>query len=275
MQRNLLRFLTAGLLAVILPGEAPHVDPSRDTVSKCADVIDGSAKTVVFTTLDDDGRPVPVRGVLSKPAGQGPFPAVVMLHRYFGIIPPNCYSAGREIFHDLGYVVLLVDSDSVGYAGRGEYYSIGDYTFGHQTRDAIAAQAYLSSLEFVDAKRVALVGYAYGGTSALAVMSRDLHSDGKFGEPFRAVAAWHPHCPAKLDNQRVPLMIIAGGNDTMNWPQRRCPDMARTGPAAGEYEYVVMPNLGHNFDAWWERNYNAEATADAYERLTAFLDKHL
>ncbi len=36
-----------------------------------------------------------------------------------------------------------------------------------------------------------------------------------------------------------------------------------------------MPNLGHNFDGWWERNYNVEATADAYERLIAFLDKHL
>ncbi len=70
-------------------------------------------------------------------------------------------------------------------------------------------------------------------------------------------------------------MIIAGGNDTINSPQQRCPAMARTGPAAGEYEYIVMPDLGHNFDAWWERNYNAEATADAYERLIAFLGKHL
>ncbi len=168
-----------------------------------------------------------------------------------------------------------MDSDSVVYAGRGEHYSIGDLAFGHQTRDAITAQAYLSGLEFVDSTRVALVGYAYGGTSALALISGDLHGDGNNGEPFRAVAAWHPHCPDKLNNQRVPLLIIAGGNDTMTWPQRRCPDMARTGPAAGAYEYVVMPNLGHNFDAWWERNYNAEATAGAYESLIAFLDKHL
>lgn len=270
-----LKFLAAGLLLAIWPSEAPRADPSRDTVSKCAAVIDGSAEAVVFNTQDNDGEPVPVRGVLSKPAGQGPFPAVVMLHRSLGVIPPNCYSTGRKTFHDLGYVVLLVDSDSVVHAGRGVNYSIGDYTSDHQARDAIKALAYLSGLDFVDSKRVALVGYAYGGTSALAVISRGRHGDGKIGEPFRAVAAWHPHCPTNLDNQRVPLMIIAGGNDTLNWPQQRCPDMVRTGPTASEYEYIVMPNLGHNFDAWWERNYNAEATADAYERLVAFFDKHL
>ena len=275
MGRYFLQLLTAGLLAAIGSGEAARADRSRETVAKCAAVLDGSASAVVFNTRDDDGEPVPVRGVLSKPGGQGRFPAVVMLHRYFGIVPPDCNSAGRKIFDDLGYVVLLVDSDSVVHAGRGEHYTIGDYTTDHQARDAIMAQAYLSRLDFVDGKRVALVGYAWGGTSALAVIARGRHGDGEIGEPFRAVAAWHPHCPTNLDNLRVPLMIIAGGNDTLNWPQRRCPNMVRTGPVAAAYEYIVMPNLGHNFDAWWERNYNAEATAHAYERLVAFLDKHL
>ena len=275
MGRWFLKILTAGLLAAAWPGEAPRADPSRDTVAKCSAVIDGGAKAVVFDTRDDDDAPVPIRGVLSKPAGQGPFAAIVMLHRFFGIVPPDCNSAGRKIFQQLGYVVLLVDSDSVVHAGRGEHYSIGDYTSDHQARDAIMAQTYLAGLDFVDGKRVALVGYAWGGSSALAVMSRRGLGDRNIGEPFRAVAAWHPHCPTDLVDQRVPLMIIAGGNDTMNWPQQRCPKMARTGPAADAYEYVVMPDLGHNFDAWWERNYDAEATAEAYRRLVAFLDKHL
>ena len=275
MSRKFLRFLIAGLLMVIWPGEGPRADPSRDAVARCAAVMEGSAKAVVFDTRDDDGAPVPIHGMLSKPAGQGPFAAIVMLHRFFGIVPPDCNSTGRKIFHDLGYVVLLVDSDSVVHAGRGEHYTIGDYTNDHQARDAIMAQSYLTGLDFVDGKRVALVGYAWGGSSALSVISRRRLGDGNSGEPFRTVAAWHPHCPTDLINQRVPLMIIAGGNDTINWPQQRCPAMARTGPAAGEYEYIVMPDLGHNFDAWWERNYNAEATADAYERLIAFLGKHL
>ena len=98
MGRYLLKFLTVGLLVAIWPSEAPRADPSRDTVSKCAAVIDGSAEAVVFNTQDNDGEPVPVRGVLSKPAGQGPFPAVVILHRSLGVIPPNCYGAGRKIF---------------------------------------------------------------------------------------------------------------------------------------------------------------------------------
>ena len=267
-------FVAAVLSAACLGG-AVRADQPGSAVSKCAAVGQASAQTVVFDTRDNDDKPVPVRGLLSKPPGQGPHRAIVMLHRSFGIVPPDCNSTGRKIFDDLGYAVLLVDSDSVRHLGRGENYSIDGYTFDHQARDAVMAHAYLSGFDFVDKSRIALVGYAFGGTSALNVISRSQHRDSEYGDRFRAVAAWHPHCPARLENQRAPLMIIAGGNDTMNWPHRRCPNMSRAGPSRSEYEYVVLPGKRHNFDALWWRDYDAAATAHAYERLVAFLDKHL
>ena len=61
----------------------------------------------------------------------------------------------------------------------------------------------------------------------------------------------------------------------MNWGYRRCKAMLRAGPAADQFELVILPESGHNFDAWFERNYDAGATQIAYDRLTVFLSKHL
>ena len=264
------------VLALALATLAPVLaDARRDSVLKCASITDGSAEAVAFSTLDDENRPVPIRGLLSKPKGQGPFPAIAMLHRYFGLLPPNCYSAGRKVYYDLGYVVLLIDSDSVAHAGRGQIQSINDYSFQHQSRDAVTAHAYLAKLPFVDEDRIVLVGYAYGGSSALRGLFPTSSGEVKPKIPFAAIVAWHPHCPDELRQVRVPLMVIAAGKDTMNWTSRRCKAMVRVGPAAEKFELLIFPEAGHNFDAWFERNYDAGATKLAYERLAGFLSKHL
>ena len=184
---------------------------------------------------------------MSKPKGRGPFPAIAMLHRYFGLLPPNCYSAGRKVFHDLGYVVLLIDSDSVVHAGRGRGQSINDYSFVQQSRDAVAAHAYLAKLAFVDKDQIVLVGYAYGGSSALRGLFSTSIDEVKPEIPFAAVVAWHPHCPDELRQIGVPIMVIAGGNDKLNWGHRRCKAMVRVGPAADQYELVILAGARAQF----------------------------
>lgn len=263
------------LCSAILDPAVPQANSLRNSILKCASIKERSAEAVVFNTLDDETRPVPIRALLSRPKGPGPFPAIVILHRYFGVLPPRCYAEGRKIFRNAGYVVLLVDSDSVVHAGRGRGQSINDYSFEHQSRDAMMAHAYLSNLPLVDRKRIALVGYAYGGTAALRGLFPTSSNEERPDVPFAAIVAWHPHCPDQLRNLDVPLMVIAGGRDTLNWPHRRCKAMGRQGTAASKFEHVIMPNAGHNFDAWFERNYDAAATRSAYQHLSAFLDKHL
>jgi dienelactone hydrolase len=263
------------LCGATLGPEGAHANSLRNSILKCAAIKAHSAEAVVFNTLDDDNRPVPVRALLSRPKGPGPFPAVVVLHRYFGVLPPHCYEEGRKIFHNAGYVVLLVDSDSVVHAGRGRGQSINDYSFEHQSRDAMMAHVYLFKLPFVDRKRIALVGYAYGGSTALRGLFPTASNEERPDVPFAAIVAWHPHCPDQLWSLDVPLMVIAGGRDTLNWPYQRCKAMRRHGAAASKFELVLLPNAGHNFDAWFERNYDAAATRTAYQHLATFLDKHL
>lgn len=69
-------------------------------------------------------------------------------------------------------------------------------------------------------------------------------------------------------------MVIARGKDILNWRHRRSQAMVRTKLATGQFELVTFPEVGHNFDAWFERNYDASTTRLAYDRRTGFVSKH-
>jgi len=103
-------------------------------------------------------------GQLAKPEGNGPFPAVVLMH--------TCGGVGRHVRtywpNELtanGYVTLMVDS--FGSRGLGPCPNAllrrGIVQFKDLSQDAFGALDYLASLPFVDKNRIAVVGYSLGG----------------------------------------------------------------------------------------------------------------
>jgi hypothetical protein len=98
-----------------------------------------------------------IEGYLSKPDGEGPFPAVVYLHGCGGL-----GKAAHTRFSDLltgwGYVSLAVDS----FATRGIEEACNRPMPDRQA-DAWGALLYLSKLPFVDRERIAVVGSSQGG----------------------------------------------------------------------------------------------------------------
>ena len=153
-----------------------------------------------------------------KPTGDGPFPAVVLLHRSFGLVAPNCLSDAQKRFVAWGYVALVVDSDSPPDPNRKQFYTIGGYSFEEQAQDAHMAFHYLAARTGVDAARIAIVGYAWGGSSALTAVSSA--SVSQFIRPgrFRAVAALgagsearHPRSGARCQDLRRAIRRLRGG----------------------------------------------------------------
>ncbi len=105
-----------------------------------------------------------VSGVLLKPNGRGPFPAVVLNHGY---IEPSAYATGQGMAREqdwlarAGFVVLHTD-----YRGH----AAGDPTTDLQrelrlayTRDSINAVLALEKQPYVDADKTAMVGRSMGG----------------------------------------------------------------------------------------------------------------
>lgn len=98
-----------------------------------------------------------LRGKLVKPKGQGPFPAVVLVHGS-GDESAVDYYADPYLFASHGIATLVYDK-----RGTGE--SEGKYTqnFHVLARDVLAAVEWLRGRPEIDASRIHLAGYSQGG----------------------------------------------------------------------------------------------------------------
>ncbi len=105
-----------------------------------------------------------VSGILLRPRGRGPFPALVLNHGY---IEPSVYVTGQGLAREqdylarAGFVVLHTD-----YRGHAASDPAGDVEresrLGY-TRDALHAVASLKQLPYVDADRIGMLGRSMGG----------------------------------------------------------------------------------------------------------------
>lgn len=224
----------------------------------------------------------PIIAYLSKPEGAGPFPAVVHLHGCSGLTE-RMRRATVARLTNWGYVSLVVDS----FATRG----LADDCVtppADRHADAMGALAYLATLPFVDARRVALVGHAQGGAAALQVASErpyrlfDLPED----LSYRAVVAFYPRCHAAKQTLALPTLILIGELDAWS-PIKLCEWwMQRRDGRGAPVRLVVYREAFHGFDDPDIRNgmdftfghwikYDAEAAARATNELANFLSDNL
>lgn len=207
------------------------------------------------------GPGLELAGRLYRPAGEGPFPALVLLHGCSGLWakdgePTASFRFWAEHFQARGYMALLVDS----FGPRGEKEictqerrAVSPAT--DRPRDALAALRWLAARPDVAAARIGLVGWSNGGTAVLHALRPDSPGQAPEGEPgFRAGVAFCPGCAplAKAPySPTAPVLIQAGGAD--DWtPSRFCEVLAGRAPA-GRVEIDVYPGAHHSFDRAGQR----------------------
>ncbi|MFA6266297.1 MAG: dienelactone hydrolase family protein [Pseudolabrys sp.] len=223
-----------------------------------------------------------IQGYLSKPDGAGPFPAVVHLHGCEGLTE-RARKANAERTTQWGYVALAVDS----FTTRAMKDDCVSQPADRQA-DAFGALLYLSTLPFVDPKRIALVGHGQGGMAALQAASYRPYKlfEVPDGLSFRAVVAYYPQCNAAATNLALPALILIGEFDDWSpiklcewWLQRRA---GRGAPV----KLVIYREAFHGFDNPAVRNgmdftfghwmkYDAEAAARAAGEMRDFLFNEL
>lgn len=226
---------------------------------------------------------------LLKPAGEGPFPAIVMLHDCSGLGPRSSGAPRRwaaELLAE-GYVVLIPDS----FAPRGLLN--GTCTLPpEQTRhangyaraaDAYGALATLRALPYVDARRIGVMGGSHGGWTILAALAAPSAANDPLFEAkrqgFAAALALYPRCGNRYGDWAVtradgtrgpvisywgiykplaPLLILAGELD--DWtPAEECWRLVTTSRAAGyPVEIKIYPGAHHSFDSDYPLRFNPE-----------------
>ena len=234
-------------------------------VTDCTTVKNGVAKVVSFSTKGKDGRAVSVQGIVIKPAGHGPFPALVVLHGDGGIYPPRCYNPSLRPFVNLGYAVLLIDSATPRLG------QLPGYSFEDQAQDAHKGKDLLANLPIVDAERIGVVGWSRGGAAVLSSVTRPKSFKRARAFPFKVAVAVYPMCYAEVVLE-APLLILHGGKDVIT-SAANCSRMKIIGSQRHDFVLRIYPDAGHLFDT--SSHYNESAAMDAHATMKDFLARHL
>lgn len=238
--------------------------------------------TTSFRFPGPDAATPALTGSLTRPDGPGPFPAVVLLHTCSGI-GPRFEPEWARWFRADGYVALLVDSFSQ--RGISNVCAPGSPgpTMSQVGRDALAALDHLRSLPFVDGRRIAVVGWSYGGGAVLNLAAYQPTLLG-MREPdrlFHAAVAFYPPCMT-LSQLTMPTLMLMGAADDWTPPQN-CVTSGQRLRAKGEpIDWVVYPGAFHSFDRaefgtqtirymGKTSKYDGLAAADAEVRVRRFL----
>lgn len=202
------------------------------------------AETVAFDAAD-----LRLTGLLERPAGAGPMPAVVALHGCGGLFGRDGALGARERdwadrLVGAGYAVLFPDS----FTGRG-YRQV--CTLEHRpvtpevrSGDARAALHWLARQPWADPARLLLIGWSHGGQTVLWTLRPGFLDGGP--RPATAIA-FYPACRqiARLEGWRpsVALKILSGALDDWTSPEP-CRDLA----AREGFPFIAYPGAYHGFD---------------------------
>ncbi|SEO12019.1 Dienelactone hydrolase [Rhodospirillales bacterium URHD0017] len=209
------------------------------------------AQQNVRVPVEQDGRTVQLAAQIFRPAGGGAAAAVAIFHGCGGPGQNTARMAG--ILRDWGYVALVVDSFSarglMDVCGR-NWPSQADAE--KRARDIDAALQWLAGRDFVDPKRLAFMGYSYGGGVA---MLRALSPQATDAAPIaRAAILVYPDC-ALADALgprlvvRQPTLFAMGALD--DWtPVSQCQAViGRVVQARDLVETRIYEGAHHSFDA--------------------------
>jgi dienelactone hydrolase len=199
---------------------------------------------------------IALHATLYRPAGTGPFPAIVALHGCGGV--DRRAAAISRLYQDwakrliaAGFVVLFPDS----YGSRG----LGSQCRVRHSRvrasrervaDANAARHWLQSQGFVRADHVSLLGWSSGGIATLwAVRPNGQPRDGS--HDFRSAAVLYPDCSRLRQtawSARVPTLILIGSADDWTLASTCQQMVAGARGRSARAEIVVYPGAHHEFD---------------------------
>jgi dienelactone hydrolase len=224
----------------------------------CLALLAACAQTVeIVPEPGTDAPRIPIS--LYRPLGQGPFPAVVLLHHCGGI--RGVTIEWRQRLVEWGYVVAVPDSFATRGFPRGVCGDGTKVTGATRALDAFVALRLLEQQPDVLPDRIAVMGHSHGGVAVLSTVSDAIAANARTraqaSGAFRAAIAYYPWCGyGRADTYgngaayrtAVPLLILAGALD--DWtPAPPCAELAEGARRAGQpVEITIYPGAHHSFD---------------------------
>jgi carboxymethylenebutenolidase len=214
-----------------------------------------------------------VQGVLYTPAGKGPFPALIVIHEWWGMNDWVKEQASK--LADQGYESLAID------LYRGKVATTPDMAHelmrgvpeDRAKRDLHAAFEFLQSQPNVKKDRIGAIGWCMGGGYALDVALQE--------PTLAADVINYGHLvtdPASIQKINAPVLGLFGALDQGITPDDVHKFEAAMKQAGKKVEIKIYDDAGHAFENPDNKNkpgYRPDDAADAWKRTAAFLAENL
>lgn len=211
-------------------------------------------------------------GLLVTPEGKGPFPAVIVIHEWWGL--DNWVKDQARALAKEGYAALAVDL----YRGRvtdkqeEAHQLMSGMPADRALRDLKAAFAYLKERKDVRGDRIGSIGWCMGGRYSLALATE---------EPALAAAVAYYGAPptdeAAIARIKAPVLGNFGGEDKGPSPEQVKAFEAALKKAGKTVDVKIYPGAGHAFanvnNPW--KGYKEDAAKDAWKRTVDFFARNL
>jgi len=212
-----------------------------------------------------------VSAILYTPSGKGPFPALIVIHEWWGLNDWVKEQASK--LAEQGYVALAID------LYRGKIADSPDLAHelmrglapDRATRDLRGAYDFLSSQANVKKNRIGSIGWCMGGGVSL---------EAAINIPTLAAAVVnYGHLvtdSSEIKNIQAPILGIFGGQDRGIPPEDVKKFQQAMEQSGKKIEVKIYPDAGHAFEnPNNKQGYRAQDAADAWQLTTAFLAANL
>lgn len=211
---------------------------------------------------------------------KGKRPGVLVVHEWWG---HNAYARKRaDMLAEMGYTALAVDmygdGKSANHPDDAKKFMMA-VTSNIDTLKARfeAGMKTLKAQKTVDAKRIAALGYCFGGGTVLGMA--------RLGADLKGVISYHgslgTQTPAELGKVKARIAVFTGAEDPMIPPTQIEAFKQEMDQAGVNYKVTVYPGAKHSFtnpdaDQYGQQfnmplAYNAEADKDSWAQTGVFL----
>ncbi len=236
-----------------------------------------------------------IEAMLKTPKGKGPWPLLLIPHGGPQGQTSDSFQPSHELFLRRGWAIL--QPNFRGSSGRGREFLqrvLGDWGDGPM-QDIMAGVDWCIEQGIADPKRLMIYGGSYGGfitawiightqrfqaaVAQCAVINNtsmygttDVPTFMEYnlrGKPYKQLDDWWRQSPLAFVGQvRTPTLVITGLNDERVHPTQSFEYYRHLKATGTPCDLVLYPREGHSIS-------EPHHVVDLYERVTAWLDKHL
>jgi carboxymethylenebutenolidase len=210
-------------------------------------------------------------GFLARPETPGRYPAIVMIHEFWGL-NENIKDMAKQMASE-GYVVLAADLYDGNVASESDVARQLATNVRNNPDKAIqnlkSALRFLRNHEAVDSEKVGSLGWCFGGGwSVQLALNQKMTATGIYYGTLVTD-------PKQLSVIQWPVLGIFGDADGSIPVEQVRAFEAALNENNVENEIYIYEGVGHAFANPTGANYAPEETKDAWEKTVAFFNKHL